>query len=53
MHIQIGRGGFSLVIGDAAGLFYTRHEFAVLHIDPAVGADKDAQVIMFDDIARE
>ena len=31
----------------------TRHAFTDLHIDPAVGADKAAQVVLFDDIFRE
>ena len=44
---------FQLVIGDAAGLFENRHAFANLHTDPAVGADKSAQVILFDNLVRE
>ena len=31
----------------------TRHAFTDLHIDPAVGADKDAQVVLFDDLVME
>ena len=44
---------FQPVIGNAAGLFDTRHAFANLHIDPDVWADEAAQVVMFDDIVRE
>ena len=34
-------------------MFETWHAFSYLHIDPDVGADKAAQVVLFDDIARE
>ena len=44
---------FKPVIGNADVLFETRHAFADLHIDPAVGADEAAQVVLFDDLVWE
>ena len=50
---KLGKVDFQPVIGDAEGLFETRHDFADLHIDPAVEADKAAQVVLLDDLVRE
>ena len=44
---------FQPVVGDADGLFETRHAFADLHIYPAVRADKAAQVVLLNDLVRE
>ena len=50
---KLGEVDIQPVIGNAAGLFETRHAFANLHIDPAVGADEAAQVVLFDDFIQE
>ena len=50
---KLGEGYFRPVIGNAAGLFETLHAFADLHVDPTVGEDEDAQVVLLDDIVRE
>ena len=50
---KLGEVDFQPVIGNAAVLFDTQNAFTNLHIDPAVGADEDAQVVLFDDIVRE
>ena len=39
---KLGKVYFQTFIGDAAGLFETRHDFADLHIYPAVGANEAA-----------
>ena len=44
---------FQAVVGDAASLFDTQHDFADIHIDPAVGEDEAAQVVLFDDLVQE
>ena len=48
-----GKVYFQPVIGDAAGLFETRHAFAYLHIDPAVRSGEAAQVVLLNDLVRE
>ena len=50
---KLGEVDFQLVIGDAVGLFETWNAFAYLHVDPAVGADEAAQVVLLDDLVRE
>ena len=50
---KLGEVDFQLVIGDAAGLFETRHAFADLHIDQDVRSDKAAQVVLLNDLIRE
>ena len=50
---KLGKVDFEMVIGDAAGLFETWHAFVDLHIDPSVGADETAQVVLFDNLVRE
>ena len=50
---KLGDVEFQPVIGNAVGLFETRHDFADLHIDPVVGADKVVQVVLINDLVRE
>ena len=50
---KLGYVDFQLVIGDAPGLFETRHAFADLHVYPAVGVDEAVQVVLLDDLVRE
>ena len=50
---KLGEVDFQPFIGDADGLFDTQHAFEDLRIDPAVGADEAAQVVLQDDLVRE
>ena len=50
---KLGEVDFQLVIGNAAGLFDTRHAFADIHIDTAVRADEATQVVLLNDLVRE
>ena len=50
---KMGKAYFQPVIGDAAGLFETRHAFADLHLDPAVRSDEAVQVVLLNDLVWE
>ena len=50
---KLGEVDFQPFIGNADGLFETRHAFADIHIDPSVGSDEAAQFVLFGDIFRE
>ena len=50
---KLGKVDFQPVIGNAAGLFETWHDFTDLHIDPAVRSDKAAQVVLLNYLVRE
>ena len=50
---KLGEVDFQPVVGNASGLFETRHAFVDLHIDTAVRADEAVQVILLNDLVRE
>ena len=50
---KLGEVDIQPVIGNAAGLFETRHAFANLHIDPAGRTDKSAQVVLLNDLVQK